>query len=99
MGKSKGMRAAAVGVTAFGLLGASAAEQATAQTSDSAIRARADAMIAQMTPEEKAAQLTTLFALPQMQKLVDQRAASGAGSFLFVTDPKETNRVQRLAME
>lgn len=68
-------------------------------TADPQVGARADALIAQMNPEEKAAQLTTVFALPAMQKLVDRGAANGAGSFLFVTDPKEANRLQRLAME
>lgn len=52
-----------------------------------------------MTPEEKAAQITTAFALPQMQESIDRGAATGSGSFLFVTDPKETNRLQRLARE
>ncbi|GAC1612986.1 MAG: glycoside hydrolase family 3 N-terminal domain-containing protein [Novosphingobium sp.] len=67
--------------------------------SEADVKQRADALLRQMTPEEKAAQLTTLFALPPMQKLVDQAAATGAGSFLFVTDPKETNRLQHLAVE
>lgn len=66
---------------------------------DSEIERRAEALLAQMTPEEKAAQITTQFALPQMKRMVDQAAAGGAGSFLFVTDPRETNRLQRLALE
>jgi beta-glucosidase len=67
--------------------------------SDAAIEARADALIAQMTPEEKAAQLVTYFAIPIPGMMPDQLAAKGAGSFLFVTDPKETNRLQRVAMQ
>lgn len=70
-----------------------------AAQSNEAVQARATALVAQMTSEEKAEQITTLFALPQMQKIVDRRAASGGGSFLFVTDPKETNRLQRIALE
>lgn len=91
--------------SSFIVLAAASSEAAAGSASsapsqdEKAIRARADALVAQMTPEEKAAQLTTLFALPPMQKLVDQRAASGGGSFLFVTDPKETNRLQHLAVE
>jgi beta-glucosidase len=34
-----------------------------------------------------------------MQQLVDQGAASGTGAFLFVTDPRETNRLQHIAVE
>lgn len=66
------------------------------------IRARADALIAQMTPEEKAGQLNILFALPipTMIKGIDaQVAKGGAGALLFVTDPKEANRLQRIALE
>lgn len=67
--------------------------------SEASIAARASALIAQMTPEEKAAQLVTHFVLnyPGMEG-PDVPAAKGAGSFLFVTDPKETNRLQRIAM-
>ncbi|GGB85820.1 beta-glucosidase [Novosphingobium endophyticum] len=67
--------------------------------SEEEFRARANALIKEMTPEEKAAQLAILFALPPMQSLVDKRAANGGGAFLFVTDPKETNRLQHLALE
>jgi len=68
---------------------------------DDTVRARADALIARMTPEEKAGQLTTTFALPlpQMKDGLTKSAEKGQGSFLFVTDPKETNRLQRIAME
>ena len=88
----------AVGLSALAASSAFAAPPA-APPSDTAIRARADALLAQMTPEEKAAQITTLFALPQMTAIVDKRAAAGGGSFLFVTDPRETNRLQHIAMD
>jgi len=71
-----------------------------AAPSDAEVRARADALIAQMTPEEKAGQLVTLFALPQMARGIEAQIASGAaGSLLFATDPRETNRLQHLAVD
>jgi beta-glucosidase len=93
--------ACAFGILPQGIPAASAEPASPAALSDEAVRARADALIAQMTPEEKAAQLVTYFAIavPGQEKLPDQRAAAGAGSFLFVTDPKETNRLQHIAME
>lgn len=71
-----------------------------APLSEAEVRARADALIAQMTPEEKAGQLAILFALPPMMKGLEAQAADGKlGALLFVTDPKETNRLQRLSLE
>ena len=58
-----------------------------------------------MTPEEKAGQLTQYFyvrRLPQSDGDVRRRRAARAGevgSLLFVTDPAEINRLQRLAVE
>jgi beta-glucosidase len=69
---------------------------------DPAIRARADALLARMTPEEKAGQLNILFALPipQMVKAAEaQVKGGGTGALLFATDPAEINRLQRLAVE
>ncbi|MBW8783635.1 MAG: beta-glucosidase BglX [Novosphingobium sp.] len=93
------VRSACVGLALLGHASLIAASPRAPDVDDTAVRARADALIAQMTPEEKAAQLTTVFALPPMKSIVDRRAASGGGSFLFVTDLRETNRLQRLAME
>jgi beta-glucosidase len=67
---------------------------------DRAIRARADALLAQMTPEEKAGQLTQYFyfPFPGMSELPERELRAGrVGSLLFVTDPKEINRLQRIA--
>lgn len=68
---------------------------------DSAVAARVEALLAQMTLEEKAAQVTTSFAPPdpRLIKLAELRATTGGGSLLFVSDPAETNRLQRLAVE
>ncbi|MCW2808080.1 MAG: glycoside hydrolase family 3 domain protein [Marmoricola sp.] len=78
--------------------------------------AQVEELIAQMTPAEKAGQLTQYFYFglpagaetepalgldverhPRMVESVLQEG--GAGSLLFVTDPTEINRLQRLAVE
>src|SRR5437899_1092817 len=73
-------------------------------------------LIAQMTPEEKAGQLTQHFyvRLPEgaeaegdlppdidaLPAMVESSVGSGgAGALLFVNDPAEVNRLQRLAVE
>ena len=83
-------------------------------TSADAVRSRVDELISQMTPAEKAGQLTQYFyfrlpenaettldfdpdAQPTMVEAVLR--AGEAGSLLFVTDPAETNRLQRLTVE
>ena len=80
------------------------------------IQSQVDELIAQMTPAEKAGQLTQYFyfrlpagaeAAPaldfdagrQPEMVESALRAGGAGSLLFVTDPAETNRLQRLAVE
>ncbi|MFD1611480.1 beta-glucosidase BglX [Sphingomonas tabacisoli] len=67
------------------------------ESTEASIRTRADALIAQMTPEEKAAQLITYFR--GLGNIQDERVIGGAGSFLFFSDPKEINRLQTLAVE
>ncbi len=79
------------------------------------IETEVEELLAQLTPEEKAGQLTQYFyfklpasAPPPQQgfdpdeqpRMVESRLADGAvGSLLFVTDPSEINRLQRLAVE
>jgi beta-glucosidase len=74
-----------------------------APLSDAAVRARADALIAQMTPQEKAGQLSLFFyftQVPQMLKAANEALDKGeVGALLFVTDPAETNRLQKIAVE
>lgn len=67
---------------------------------DAEIRSRADALISQMTNEEKAAQITSTFNLPnpQMQKMAEKKVREGAGSLLFVSDPVVANRLQKMAL-
>jgi beta-glucosidase len=79
------------------------------------VQAQVDKLLAQMTPAEKAGQLTQYFyfRLPpdapgpvldidpdEQPRMVESKLAQGvAGSLLFVTDPAEINRLQRLAVE
>jgi beta-glucosidase len=77
------------------------------------ITAQVEELLARMTPAEKAGQLTQYFyfllpegAPPAEFDVVEQRAmveaqlAQGAvGSLLFLTDPAQINRLQRLAVE
>jgi len=78
------------------------------------IKAQVDELLAQLTTAEKAGQLTQYFyfrlpeGAPQVlefdadeqPRMVESQLAQGAaGSLLFVTDPAETNRLQRLAVE
>ena len=86
----------------------------TAPLTAEAIRARVDALVAAMTPEEKAGQLTQYFyfgGLPEPDPPGDLSNAEQAarvegaagrgevGSLLFVTDPAEINRLQRLVVD
>ncbi len=83
---------------------------------DDTIRAKADALLAGMTVEEKAGQLTQYFYfgfmrdttgesgddlhIPNQPAMVETALArGGAGALLFVNDPAETNRLQKLAIE
>ncbi|QSR19044.1 beta-glucosidase BglX [Novosphingobium sp. KA1] len=76
---------------------------ASAPPSEEAVRARADALIAQMTPEEKAGQITQYFDFTdspdEARRVTDEMAAGRAGSLLFVHDPAELNRLQHIAVE
>jgi beta-glucosidase len=71
--------------------------------SEDAVRARADALIAQMTPEEKAGQLS-LFVytnqIPGLAEPIEMAIASGgASSIYYVSDPAEVNRLQKMALD
>jgi beta-glucosidase len=78
------------------------------------VQERVEELLAQMTPAEKAGQLTQYFyfrlpegAQPELDfdpdeqpRMVESMLQQGtAGSLLFVTDPAEINRLQRLAVE
>ncbi|MET3807354.1 beta-glucosidase [Nakamurella sp. UYEF19] len=78
------------------------------------IQAQVDDLLARMTPAEKAGQLTQYFyfRLPagaqpvldfdadEQPRMVESKLQQGeVGSLLFVTDPAEINRLQRLAVQ
>lgn len=71
--------------------------------SDAEVAARVETLLAQMTVEEKAGQLTDRFlfaGMPGVTKVVDALVRkSEVGALLFVTDPAEINRLQRIAVE
>jgi beta-glucosidase len=88
---------------AFGQAGPSAAAP-----DDRAVRERVEALLKQMTVEEKIGQLSQLFDFGKDkpkdmtldQSTLDELIAGGrVGSLLFVTDPAEINRMQHLAVE
>ena len=84
--------------------GASAARsRESGPASDAAVTARADALLAQMTPEEKAGQIALYFYIVQAKALtagIDKAVAAGeVGGALFVSDAASINRLQKIAVE
>ncbi len=80
----------------------SAQPAAAKPPTDAEVAARADALIAKMTPQEKAGQLTQYFYFgdpANSKRITDELTAGRAGSLLFVRDPAEINRLQRIAVE
>jgi beta-glucosidase len=83
------------------LVATTAGRERIAPPDEETVRARVDALIQQMTSEEKAGQLTQYFYLPfppLAEKLSQSVGRGEAGSLLFVTDPGQINRLQRLAI-
>ncbi|HMA34921.1 MAG TPA: glycoside hydrolase family 3 N-terminal domain-containing protein [Chloroflexia bacterium] len=72
-------------------------------TNNDTLHQRAAALLAAMTLQEKAGQLSQYFHLaawPEQTEFVEAEVRAGrAGSLLFVADPRATNRLQRLAVE
>src|SRR3984885_404606 len=67
---------------------------------EAAVRHRADALLQQMTPEEKVGQLSQLFLFTKPDATMESRIAKGeVGSLLFVTDPSVINHLQHVAVE
>lgn len=72
----------------------------TGPLSESVVRARADALLAQMTPREKIGQMTQIFILGNPDAALEARIKNGEiGAGLFVIDPALNNRIQRMAVE
>jgi beta-glucosidase len=64
------------------------------------IRERVEALLGQMTPGEKAGQLVQFFEFkPGDPEIAAEIAAGRVGSILFVRDPAEIERLQRIAVE
>lgn len=67
---------------------------------DGQAREFAQKLLKQMTLEEKIGQLSQLSRKDIPKEVADERTRRGeVGSFLFVTDPAEVNRLQRIAVE
>ena len=72
-------------------------------STDGPLAQRADALLTTMTLEEKAGQLSQYFYMggwTAQNELVEAQLRAGqTGRLLFVADPRETNRLQRIAVE
>lgn len=72
-------------------------------TTNQTFQQKTDALLAAMTLEEKAGQVSQYFYLAGMAaqtEFVEAEVRAGrAGSLLFVSDPAEINRLQRIAIE
>jgi beta-glucosidase len=66
---------------------------------DRIVRERVDALLKQMTLEEKIGQLSQLFDFGEVKKIDEAVVGGHVGSLLFVTDPAEINRFQHLAVD
>jgi beta-glucosidase len=72
-----------------------------APMAETEVMKRANALLAQMTLEEKVGQMTQLFfgIIPDQVKVEDRIRRGEIGSLLFVTDPATINRLQKVAVE
>jgi beta-glucosidase len=94
-------------LAAVGQLGQAAAQTASANSpTDAQVRDKASNLLRQMTLDEKIAQLSQLpgFPVPEFKENVSKTLEEilkqvGAGSVLWVSDPKEINRLQHVAVE
>jgi beta-glucosidase len=72
-------------------------------TRNNAILERVETLLAKMTLEEKVGQLTQYFHfpgfVPQNENVESELRAGRVGSLLFVSNARETNRLQKLAVE
>ncbi|WP_263366551.1 beta-glucosidase BglX [Edaphobacter bradus] len=72
----------------------------SSRTSDAEAEGFVDGLIGKMTLEEKVGQMSQVALNTPDGATRDERVLKGeVGSFLFVTDPKEINRLQHLAVE
>jgi beta-glucosidase len=80
-------------------LAPSQTSSSTAALDEAAVHQRADALLKQMTLEEKLGQLNQLFAFGPPGSFDDAVSNGRLGSLLFVTDPAQINHFQHLAVE
>ena len=66
---------------------------------DSVVQQRANALLKQMTSDEKIGQLSVLFAFGPGKQLQDQVRDGSVGSLLFITDPAVINSMQKVAVD
>jgi len=66
---------------------------------DKTVEQRVNALLGQMTLEEKIGQLSQVFVFAPARQVDDQVAKGQLGSVLFVTDPARINALQRMAVE
>src|SRR5450755_805968 len=78
---------------------ACAQTESSAIPGDQEVHERADALLKQMTLDEKIGQLSQLFVFKEPEKVEDAVAKGQVGSLLFVTDPAVINRLQHVAVE
>ncbi|WP_174241357.1 beta-glucosidase BglX [Granulicella sp. L46] len=85
------------GVTALMISSAAFAQSTIVTSNNPGLDARTDALLRQMTLDEKLGQLSQIF---WYKGAPDDRIEKGElGSYLFLTDPQEINRVQHVAVE
>ena len=86
-----------IGFLLSSLLSGAAQSSSNASAVSPDAEARAQALLKQMTLQEKLGQLSQLF---WYKGISDDRVVKGElGSYLFITDPHEINRLQHLAVE
>jgi beta-glucosidase len=87
----------------FSLTALAAAAQCHAQLSDDAVRARVDALMARMTLEEKAGQITQHFVFQDVPneeaRAAKEVAAARGGSVLLLKTAADINRFQKMALQ
>ena len=74
-------------------------KSASALLTDVQVERRADDLLKQMTPDEKMGQLSQVFVFGLPASLQQKIRSGQLGSVLFVTDPAEINKIQKIAVE
>jgi beta-glucosidase len=96
----RGVAISALNILVFAIVPCSFSQDSSStHPDDQAVRHRVDALLKEMTLDEKIGQLSQLFEF-EPKKAIDEAISKGQlGSVLFVTDPAEVNRLQHLAVD